>query len=69
MSFKLIVEIDENLKVDVNFEGEPVNHVILAGVLETIKHSMLNTAQLMSLQQDMEVENATSTVKSGQETD
>lgn len=46
--FKLIIEIGDNLETTVNFEGEKISHIVLAGVLETIKHSMLNTAEILN---------------------
>ena len=52
MSFKLEVEIADNGEASVNFDGD-VNHIVLLGVLESIKHGVLGTADMMAAQEAM----------------
>ena len=52
MSFKLEIGIADDGETSVNFEGD-VNHIMLLGVLEQIKHSVLNTADMMSMAENV----------------
>lgn len=49
MSFKLIVEIDDDGASKIDFDGT-VNHILLLGVLESIKFSALSTVDFMITQ-------------------
>ena len=46
MSFKLIVEINDDGSSNIDFDGT-VNHILLLGVLESIKFSTLSTIDFM----------------------
>lgn len=50
MSFKLTIEIKDDTTTDINFDGT-INHVVLLGVLESVKHGILGTVEMMSAQQ------------------
>jgi len=52
MSFKLNIEISDEGQTSVDFDGD-VNHIILLGVLESIKHGILGTADMLSAQEAM----------------
>lgn len=48
MSFQLTLQIDNDGSTNVDFDGE-VNHMVLIGVLENIKHSVLRTVEMQAL--------------------
>jgi hypothetical protein len=50
MSFKLTIEIKDDASTQVDFDGT-VNHVVLLGVLESVKHGILGTADMMAAQE------------------
>jgi len=50
MSFKLTIEIQDDATTEINFDGT-VNHVVLLGVLESVKHGVLGTADMMAAQE------------------
>ena len=50
MSFKLTIEILDDATTQVDFEGT-VNHIVLLGVLESVKHGILGTADVMAAQE------------------
>ena len=50
MSFKLTIEILDDASTQIDFDGE-VNHIVLLGVLESIKHGILGTADMMAAQE------------------
>jgi len=60
MSFKLTIEINEDATSNVDFDGT-INHIVLLGVLESIKHGILETADRMA------VEEAMSAIENGNE--
>lgn len=47
MSFKLTIEIKDDSTTQVDFDGT-VNHIVLLGVLESVKHGILGTADIMA---------------------
>ena len=47
MAFKLSLEINDDGSTKVDFDGN-VNHIVLLGVLESVKHSVLLTADNMA---------------------
>jgi hypothetical protein len=49
MSFKLTIEIKDDATTQVDFDGT-VNHIVLLGVLESVKHGILGTADIMAAQ-------------------
>lgn len=50
MSFKLTIEIKEDASTQIDFDGT-VNHIVLLGVLESVKHGILGTADMMAAQE------------------
>jgi len=48
MSFQLTLQISDDGSTNINFDGE-VNHMVLVGVLENIKHSVLRTVEMQAL--------------------
>jgi len=50
MSFKLTIEINDDASTKIDFEGT-VNHIVLLGVLESVKHGVLGTADMMAAQE------------------
>jgi len=50
MSFKLTVEIMDDSTTKIDFDGT-VNHIVLLGVLESVKHGVLGTADMMAHQE------------------
>jgi hypothetical protein len=52
MSFKLTIEIKDDSSSQVDFDGT-INHIVLLGVLESIKHGILSTADLMAAQESI----------------
>lgn len=50
MSFKLTIEIKDDSTTEIDFDGT-VNHITLLGVLESIKHGILGTADVMAAQE------------------
>ena len=52
MSFKLEIEILDDLTTKVNFDGT-INHIVLLGVLESIKHGVLVTTDAMAMNDAM----------------
>lgn len=52
MSFKLTLEIGEDGNTKVDFDGN-INHMVLIGALENVKHSVLRTVEIQALQANM----------------
>ena len=50
MSFKLTVEILDDTTTKIDFDGN-VNHIILVGVLESIKYEVIGSAALMAAEE------------------
>jgi len=50
MSFKLTIQIDDDASTKIDFDGT-VNHIVLLGVLESVKHGILGTADMMAAQE------------------
>jgi len=50
MSFKLTIEIKDDASTQIDFDGT-VNHIVLLGVLESVKHGILGTADMMAAQE------------------
>lgn len=50
MSFKLSIEIKDDASTQIDFDGT-VNHIVLLGVLESVKHGILGTADMMAAQE------------------
>ncbi len=59
MSFKLEIEILDDLTTKVNFDGT-INHIVLLGVLESIKHGVLITTDAMAMSDAMAPDDETS---------
>jgi hypothetical protein len=49
MSFKLTLDISDEGEVNMDFDGN-VNHMVLIGALENIKHSIMRTVEFNSMQ-------------------
>ncbi len=49
MSFKLTIEINDDATTNVDFDGT-INHIVLLGVLESVKHGVLGTAEILAAQ-------------------
>lgn len=58
MSFKLTIEIQDDATTEINFDGT-VNHIVLLGVLESVKHGVLGTADMMAAQEVLSSNQAT----------
>ena len=58
MSFKLAIEIQDDATTEINFDGT-VNHIVLLGVLESVKHGVLGTADMMAAQEVLSSNQAT----------
>lgn len=63
MSFKLTIEIMDDASTQIDFDGD-INHIVLLGVLESIKHGVLGTADMMAAQ---EILSATDNIEGGEE--
>ena len=50
MSFKLTIEIKDDASTEIDFDGT-INHIVLLGVLESVKHGILGTADVMAAQE------------------
>lgn len=50
MSFKLTIEILDDSFTQIDFDGQ-VNHIVLLGVLESIKHGVFGTANMLAAQE------------------
>ena len=61
--FKLEIKIDDSLQTEISFDGQ-INHIVLLGVLDCIKHSVLCTQDVLAAQQALkEMESAQDTAE------
>ncbi len=68
MSFKLTLEIGEDGNTQVDFDGN-INHMVLIGALENVKHSVLRTVEMQSLQASMAELEAAAALKQQEDKD